>query len=557
MEVYNLSKVAKTVLFALLAVIMIWPSDSFANGLKFNDVTENSRAYKEVKFLADRNYMNGKTSTRFGVNENVTRAEAAAIIGRALNISSANQETSFKDVPKGYRFSGYIQELSKRNIITGYADGTFRPNEQLTRGQMAIIINRAFLKNPNVKIDAAEQMLMNLGISEGVADGTFGRQNKILRIDFAVFIARSIEPSFRPNVVKPPTEPVDPFTRTVYVTSEKSPLNVRSGRGMNYAVIGQLPFQTKVKAAYPVNGWTKIQYDNGKKEGYVAEDYLSTTYPQPTPPTSKPEPAPVEPTPVPPVTTNASTVGYVTSTTLNVRSQANDSSAIVTKVSKGTELAVSSINGFWAEVTTPTGHKGFVHKYYIKLVNKKGSAVQNRIIVIDPGHGGSDPGAISGGANEKSITLNVSNKVADKLRRAGANVHMTRTGDTYPTLTQRTQFAKSKFAESFISIHANSASASASGTEVWIDTKFNANGAESRILAQYVQNKIVQKVNMKDRGVKDSPFQVLRQNNTPAILIELGFITNSSDRYKMTSEEYTELFAQAIYEGIVQYYSSK
>ncbi|MBF4501104.1 N-acetylmuramoyl-L-alanine amidase [Savagea sp. SN6] len=547
-------KVAKTLLLTLLAVVIVWPSDALANGLNFKDVTENSRAYKEVKYLADRQYMSGKTTERFGVNENVTRAEAAATIGRALNISATNQETSFKDVPKGYRFSGYIQELSKRNIITGYADGTFRPNDQLTRGQMAIIINRAFLSNPNVSIAEAEKRLMSLGISEGKADGTFGRMDKILRIDFAVFIARSVEPSFRPNVVKPPTEPVNPFTRTVYVTSEQSPLNVRSGRGMNYAVVGQLSFQTKVKAAYPVNGWTKIQYD-GNKEGYVAEDYLSTTYPKPTPP--KPNPAPVEPTPVPPITTNAATVGYVTSATLNVRSQANDSSAIVTKVTKGTELAVTSINGFWAEVTTPTGHKGFVHKYYIKLVNKKGNAVQNRIIVIDPGHGGSDPGAISGGANEKSITLNVSKKVADKLRRAGANVHMTRTGDTYPTLTQRTQFAKSKFAESFISIHANSASASASGTEVWIDTKFNANGAESRLLAQYVQNKIVQKVNMKDRGVKDSAFQVLRQNNIPAILIELGFITNSSDRHKMTSEEYTELFAQAIYEGIVQYYSGK
>lgn len=542
-------KVAKTLLLTLLAVVIVWPSDALANGLNFKDVTENSRAYKEVKYLADRQYMSGKTTERFGVNENVTRAEAAATIGRALNISATNQETSFKDVPKGYRFSGYIQELSKRNIITGYADGTFRPNDQLTRGQMAIIINRAFLSNPNVSIAEAEKRLMSLGISEGKADGTFGRMDKILRIDFAVFIARSVEPSFRPNVVKPPTEPVNPFTRTVYVTSEQSPLNVRSGRGMNYAVVGQLSFQTKVKAAYPVNGWTKIQYD-GNKEGYVAEDYLSTTYPKPTPP--KPNPAPV-----PPITTNAATVGYVTSATLNVRSQANDSSAIVTKVTKGTELAVTSINGFWAEVTTPTGHKGFVHKYYIKLVNKKGNAVQNRIIVIDPGHGGSDPGAISGGANEKSITLNVSKKVADKLRRAGANVHMTRTGDTYPTLTQRTQFAKSKFAESFISIHANSASASASGTEVWIDTKFNANGAESRLLAQYVQNKIVQKVNMKDRGVKDSAFQVLRQNNIPAILIELGFITNSSDRHKMTSEEYTELFAQAIYEGIVQYYSGK
>lgn len=395
-------KVAKTLLLTLLAVVIVWPSDALANGLNFKDVTENSRAYKEVKYLADRQYMSGKTTERFGVNENVTRAEAAATIGRALNISAMNQETSFKDVPKGYRFSGYIQELSKRNIITGYADGTFRPNDQLTRGQMAIIINRAFLSNPNVSIAEAEKRLMSLGISEGKADGTFGRMDKILRIDFAVFIARSVEPSFRPNVVKPPTEPVNPFTRTVYVTSEQSPLNVRSGRGMNYAVVGQLSFQTKVKAAYPVNGWTKIQYD-GNKEGYVAEDYLSTTYPKPTPP--KPNPTPVEPTPVPPITTNAATVGYVTSATLNVRSQANDSSAIVTKVTKGTELAVTSINGFWAEVTTPTGHKGFVHKYYIKLVNKKGNAVQNRIIVIDPGHGGSDPGAISGGANEKSITF--------------------------------------------------------------------------------------------------------------------------------------------------------
>ncbi|WP_461200836.1 N-acetylmuramoyl-L-alanine amidase [Anoxybacillus sp. TBDG-1] len=249
--------------------------------------------------------------------------------------------------------------------------------------------------------------------------------------------------------------------------------------------------------------------------------------------------------------------GTVTISTLNVRQTPSTTGTLVGTLQKGQVVDVYDINGYWAKIVY-NGQFAYVHKTYLKLRNIAGSPVKGRIIVVDAGHGGKDPGAVAGGANEKTIVLEVAKLLKDKLEKAGATIIMTRETDVYPTLQDRVNIAKNNYAEMFVSIHTNSATnTSAKGAEVYYDSSTNPNGEESKKLAQYIQAEIVRMANMVDRGVKNSGLYVLRNNSVTSVLVELGFISNAEDRAKLTSAEYQNIYAEAIYQGIVKYYTSQ
>lgn len=165
---------------------------------------------------------------------------------------------------------------------------------------------------------------------------------------------------------------------------------------------------------------------------------------------------------------------------------------------------------------------------------------------------------MSESATEKSITLKVSTLVKKKLEAAGATVHMTRTGDTYPTLEERVAFTKNNYGEINVSVHVNSAtSSSASGTETYYNVSIGDQYLEDKDLATFINTEIVKNASMKNRGVKTANYYVIKNMMIPSVLIELGFISNSEDRNKMTADKYVEIFAQSIYNGIVDYYSKQ
>lgn len=249
-------------------------------------------------------------------------------------------------------------------------------------------------------------------------------------------------------------------------------------------------------------------------------------------------------------------IGRATVDNLNIRSEANAQSAILHTINRGDEVYVISIDGFWAKVSYKNT-VGYVHKTYLKLLNLSGPAVKDRIIIIDPGHGGKDPGAVNGNYAEKRIVMEVANVVKKKLENDGAIVYMTRHGDTYPTLQERVDFAYKHFAEIFVSIHVNAASSSkAKGTETYYSVTANDNEREDAALASSVNSQIVKDVNMYNRGVKRADFYVIRHSVFPSILVELGFISNSGDVSKLVNKNYQEKFGNAIYKGIVNYYSN-
>jgi N-acetylmuramoyl-L-alanine amidase len=193
-------------------------------------------------------------------------------------------------------------------------------------------------------------------------------------------------------------------------------------------------------------------------------------------------------------------------------------------------------------------------------------------IVIDPGHGGSDPGSGSNGLVEKELTLDVSLKVKKLLTNNGIPHALTREKDVFVSLPDRVTFAKEKNADLFVSIHGNSySSSSANGAETFYHANSLSAGAstavmsspskparqDSKALATYIQKRLVEKLKMADRGVKQGNFHVIRETPMAAVLAELGFITNANDRAKLMSQEYRQKAAEAIYLGVTDYLKVK
>lgn len=184
------------------------------------------------------------------------------------------------------------------------------------------------------------------------------------------------------------------------------------------------------------------------------------------------------------------------------------------------------------------------------------------VICIDPGHGlGSDTGATGiNDLQEDDVTLAVGLKAGKILEDHGVKVVYTRKEDMRSTpmdvtssLQRRCDISNNANANYFISIHNNSADAeSASGTE----TFGNPDNPESAKLAQAIQDNIVQQVGMVNRGVKngysDRHLYVIINTNAPAVLVELGFLSNNGDNAKLASDEYRQKFAQAIADGILK-----
>lgn len=143
-------------------------------------------------------------------------------------------------------------------------------------------------------------------------------------------------------------------------------------------------------------------------------------------------------------------------------------------------------------------------------------------VVLDPGHGGHDPGAVGCGLEEEDVVLDVSLRAATLLRDAGLTVHLTRSDDRFIELSARSSFANSMGASRFVSVHANAnAGTPATGTETFVYTSASST---SRSLGQSVQDELIDTWGLRNRGLKTANFSVVRRTSMPAALAELAFI---------------------------------
>ncbi|WP_188206722.1 N-acetylmuramoyl-L-alanine amidase [Alkalibacillus aidingensis] len=259
-----------------------------------------------------------------------------------------------------------------------------------------------------------------------------------------------------------------------------------------------------------------------------------------------------------PEDSDAEFFGEVTASTLLVREETNTDSEIVGRVYEGDLIPVYDIDGFWVE-SKYEGETVFLHKDYLILRHKSGDLLKDITIVLDAGHGGYDNGASVDSPvpdiREKEITLPVTLKLRDNLEKLGANVILTREDDRYISLDDRVEFSLDHFNDLFVSIHANSfRDSSVNGVETFYSSTKDGNVSESEYLTTAIQNQIVSTVGMRHRRIGDAEFRVIHNNPSPATLVELGFMTNSKDIEKLIDGGYHQLFADAITQGIINYY---
>ena len=194
-------------------------------------------------------------------------------------------------------------------------------------------------------------------------------------------------------------------------------------------------------------------------------------------------------------------------------------------------------------------------------------------VVLDPGHGGRDSGAMCGGVMEKDLALDVARRVDRLLGSEGIATLMTRIGDTYVSLGDRAALGNRVRDSIFVSIHFNEDNKPvATGVETYYAAHQIAAGSvlaswlpfltrppsespkpESQSLAGFIQEALVARTRSVDRGTQAKQFFVIANVTSPAVLIEGGFLTNKDDVSKLASEDYRDQIAAAVADGILRY----
>ena len=215
------------------------------------------------------------------------------------------------------------------------------------------------------------------------------------------------------------------------------------------------------------------------------------------------------------------------------------------------------------------GKKGIAIDIFNSIVNTPVASdvalsnVKNKIITIDPGHGGSDSGAVGpNGYTEKEGAFAISQKVASILNQSGAKVVMTRDSDVdvygpnasaRNELQARVDVGNNANSDIFVSIHCNAfVNPAANGTQ----TFYYGSSYQGQRLAQSIQEKMIEANGLRDRGISTCNFYVVKHSYMPAVLIETAFITNYNEEALLSDDEWQTTMAKAIAEGINEYFSN-
>lgn len=173
-------------------------------------------------------------------------------------------------------------------------------------------------------------------------------------------------------------------------------------------------------------------------------------------------------------------------------------------------------------------------------------------IGLDPGHGGNDPGAVgSNGLKEKDVTLAVAKDLAARLQASGFSVVLTRDGDYDVDLSPRADILNAANVDLVVSLHCNSASnPSANYISTWIWKR----GGRAEVAAKHIQQALVNMLGWPDGGIREANFYILRETVAPAVLVEMGFISNPAQAYALADAQTQKTLSLAILLGIRRYF---
>ncbi len=222
---------------------------------------------------------------------------------------------------------------------------------------------------------------------------------------------------------------------------------------------------------------------------------------------------------------------------------------------------VNNLTNIIFETSYLCGYKYSLESGYLAVTIGKPGEIHSKVVVFDAGHGGIDPGAAKKGIKEKDINFKILNTyVKEFFKESDVKVYFTRETDIKVDLYERAAFASKIDADMFISLHMNSNnSGSINGTEVYYSKDNNTStesGFNSYQLAKALVNDLSVALNTKNRGSIKSEFIVIKHNTVPAVLIELGYMTNDTELSKLTDETYQKKAAETIYRTITRLFDT-
>ncbi|MCP3025574.1 SH3 domain-containing protein [Halobacillus sp. A5] len=316
-------------------------------------------------------------------------------------------------------------------------------------------------------------------------------------------------------------------------------LNVRSEATTNSSILKQVRKGSSFEYIDEKQGWYKIKLD-GSKTGWIAGWLVSRSGD---------------------ASSDESASGTKSKVTLqynatNIRSGPSTGHKVLGRAGQGDQFDVVSKEGKWYKISYK-GSEAYVAGWIVdesdssKPTPVSSSHLNGKTIVVDAGHGGFDPGAVGhSGTYEKTLTLQTAKKLKFTLEQNGAEVVMTRSNDSYLSLSARTALSNAAKGDAFISVHYNSVpqTIKASG----INTYFYS--SNTRTLASNVQSGVTQATGLRDRGIKQGNFHVIRYNKKPSIMVELGFISDADEVKTVKTSGYQSKASQGIANGLISYF---
>ncbi|WP_421380096.1 SH3 domain-containing protein [Bacillus salacetis] len=322
-------------------------------------------------------------------------------------------------------------------------------------------------------------------------------------------------------------------------------LNVRDKASLNGKVVGSVKQGEAYEILEEKNNWYKLDLKGGKT-GWAAGWYIEKTVgEQAEKPTEKQK---------------AGFVQILYNGT-NLRSDASTGASIVARASAGESFAIQEKKGEWYKISLNSGQSAYVADWIVTASDSASSAeaplkapktggLKGKTIIIDPGHGGHDSGTIGyRGTLEKELTLSTSQILYDLLRNAGADVKMTRSDDTYYSLNTRVALAHYHDSDAFISIHYDSINDSS--IKGYTSYYYHAYQKE---LSQTILDSLAGTLSSRNRGLKKGDYYVIRENRQPAVLLELGYLSNPSEEASVTTHSFQDMAARSIYNGLNDYF---
>ena len=335
-------------------------------------------------------------------------------------------------------------------------------------------------------------------------------------------------------------------SQNLMATVAASSVNVREENNSDSEIIGTASAGEQFNLLYEENGWSQIAFDN--RVGWILSELVDIN-----PGTIETEKIVTET----PSDTTDSTV-TITSERVNLRIGPSLNDEVVYTASQGESFTFSRSVGDFYEIILTDGSQAYVANWLVDLSGESSQAeapvitttLSEATIVIDPGHGGSDPGALGSYVYEKDVTMSTAEQLAEKLEAVGANVILTRTTDASVSLDERVWISNSYRADLFISLHYDSTPEGmlASGF-----TTYYYDNTDS-YLADLVNSKLAQNLPLPNNGASFGDYLVLRENTQPALLLELGYMNNDSDAAVFDNNYYRDLVSTSILQALTEYF---